>query len=297
MKVIFERTARAYLPELTAYLDYLKTFHPEIDAYDSNDLSDYDPLDFDVVWRFMGLDRKAIGRYVIHEYNSLSIAPFPHLKNWIKKAVNAKPDGRAFLNPDVKADFGFNDGVPDTVRDMGIDPSFFVSAPLHPEYDFVYAGSLDRGAVMRAFLDLFKTELKTASLLIVGNVPDDINEAYGNMSNITFTGRVPYQDVAKYIAKGRYGVNLTPDIYPMNRQAATKVLEYSAVGIPVISLDYQWIREFAVTKNAKFFTVQPDMSNLNLTALDQFTFKIPDVSMDTWENVIRRSGIFDLLPR
>ena len=297
MKVIFERTARAYLPELSAYLDYLKRKRPDVEAFDTKDISDYNPMDFDVVWRFMGIDRKGMGRYVIHEYNSLSIAPFPRLKNNIKRLINARPEGRAFLNDDVKADFGFNDRLPGIVRDMGIDPSFFIKGAVKPEYDFVYAGSLDRGAVMRAFLDRFKAELSGASLLVVGNVPDEINADYGHMSNITFTGRVPYEEVGKYIAQGRYGVNLTPDVYPMNRQAATKVLEYSAVGIPVISLDYHWIRQYAAQKSARFFTVKADMSDLDLAALEQFDFKIPDVQRDTWDQVIERSGIFDLLPR
>jgi glycosyltransferase involved in cell wall biosynthesis len=296
LKVAFERSAKAYLPELSAYLDYLKKHHPDIKTFDTSELDDYNPMDFDVVWRFMGMDRHAKGRHIIHEYGSLSTPPFPRLKNKIKKLINARPDGRIFLNEDVKAGFSFNDDIPSSIRDMGVDPSFYVKGAKKPEYDFVYAGSLERGAVVWSFLKLFEYALKPASLLVVGNVPNDINAVYGNADNITFTGGVAYKEVASYLAKGRYGVNLTPDTYPFNRQAATKVLEYSAVGLPVITPDCHWVQKFASEKEARFFIVRPDMENLTLENLEAFDFRIPHVAEDTWDEVISRSGIFNLLP-
>jgi glycosyltransferase involved in cell wall biosynthesis len=147
-----------------------------------------------------------------------------------------------------------------------------------------------------SFLNLFGYALKSASLLVVGNVPNEINAVFGKMDNITFTGKLAYKDVASHLAKGRYGVNLTPDIYPHNRQAATKILEYSAVGLPVITPDCHWVRKFAKEKWGQFFIVRPDMLNLTLANLEAFDFRIPHVAEETWDHVISRSGVFDLLP-
>lgn len=294
-KIAFERRPNVYLPELTAYKRYVEKNMPGFSAFDSADVDGYDPMDFDIVWRFMGLDTKGTGRRVIHEYNSLSTGNFARFKNAVKQTLNARPYARVFLNETVRKGFFFPDSVPFRCRDMGIDLSFFQKREAAPEYDFIYAGSLNRGDSILSVLEHFKTTLKTASLLVVGNVSGEIHERYGAAKNIVFTGRVPHAEVSALMAKARYGLNLMPDRYPFNLQTATKVLEYCAAGLPVVSTDYRWIREFERNRKAKFFLLDGNLENLTLENLKNFPFQIPNVDDCEWGRVIEQSRVFDLL--
>ena len=293
--IVFERNPGVYLPEISAYRRYIKKNLPEFSTFDSSKIDDYNPMDFDVVWRFMGLDTKGTGRKVIHAYNSLSTGRFPRLKNRVKQTINVKPHARVFLNETVKKGFFFADNIPFKYRDMGVDSTFFQQTKTAPEYDFVYAGSLDRGVAISSVLNHFQTILKTSTLLIIGAMPEDLLKEYENTTNIIFTGRVPYEEVAALMAKARYGLNLMPDQYPFNLQTATKVLEYCALSLPVVSTDYRWIRQFEKERKRKFFILESHLGNFTIKNLEKHSFKIPQIDNCEWESVIESSKIFDLL--
>ncbi len=294
-KILFVRQPHVYLPEIPAYKSYLAKHHPSAQTFQSTDLGDYNLMDFDVVWHFMGADLKGRGNYVVHEYNSLSTQPFATVKNHVKRVINAKPDRRVFLNKTVFDKFCFKDDIPYGLRDMGVDDAFFEAHPDNPEYDFIYAGGLNRGAVIEQFLEHFANGMQGASLLLVGDAPDALRSRFQSYDNIIFKGRVPYEQVPKLMAKARYGLNLMPDIYPFNIQTATKVLEYAAVGLPIITTDYQWINEFEAGYQGRCFKLSNDMGNLSLGALNGFDFLTPDIKDLSWENVIEKSGIFSFL--
>lgn len=292
--ILFEGPAHTYLPEIPAYIRFLSQNYPDVRAYNSTEIKDYHPLDFDVVWRFMGLDVRARGHHVVHEYNSLSAGKIPYIKNFSKYMLNGIPERRVFLNKIVRTGFPFRDDIPFGFRDMGIASKFFEVTP-RPEYDFVYAGSIHRGLEVIKMLEYFAGTLKDATLLIVGSVNPDVVRHYAGAANITFAGRVHYTEVPEIMAKGRYGLNLVPDRYPYNVQTATKVLEYLALGLPVVSMRYRWIENFMQQKDGRIFWLTPDFSNLTLKNVESFSFKIPDVQNRRWRDVIRDSGIFDFL--
>lgn len=295
--IVFDRKPHVYLPEITAYIDFINNNLDGWQGYDSKYLGHYNPNDFDVMWRFMGFDRTGEGRTVIHEYNSLSTGMLPGLKNQIKKMVNVKPAARIFLNDIVKSHFGFKDNIPNTVRDMGINKQFFINAESQDkEYDFVYSGSLtDRGSIIFKALEHFTSDLNDASLLVIGNVPDDIHKEFGTKNNITFTGRLAYADVPAAACKARYGLNLMPDIFPLNTQTATKVIEYCALGLPIVTSDYGWVRHFEQTRQGAFYFLKDDFSNFTLRDIEPFVFDVPAVDDLEWDSLIRNSGVFDLL--
>jgi hypothetical protein len=292
--ILFEGPAHTYLPEIPAYIRFLQNNYPGVRAYNASEIKDYQPTEFDVVWRFMGMDILGQGRYVVHEYNSLSTGRTAHFKNLTKRLLNAVPRRRVFLNKLVKTGFPFSDKVPHDFRDMGIASRFFEVRP-KPEYDFVYAGSIHRGPEVLQMLDHFATRMKEATLLIIGAANPDVIQHYKSASNIVFAGRVHYTEVADLMAKGRYGLNLVPDVYPYNVQTATKVLEYCALGLPVVSQKYRWAEHFTQQKEASFFWLNKDFSNLTLENLRKFAFKTPDVENRRWRTVIRQSGVFDFL--
>ncbi len=292
--ILFVRGRCAYLPEIAAYKRFLEKAHPDIKAFDSADTPDFNAMDFDVIWRFMGTDISGKGRYRVHEYNSLSAGAFPQAKNTIKRRINKRPDRRVFLNDMVRREFGFHDDVPSGLRDMGVAPGFFEAEP-QPEYDFVYAGSMHRGGEVLRMLEHFTTRLRESSILVIGAANSDVLERYKNHSNIVFSGPVAYEDVPGLMTKGRYGLNVLPDRYPFNLQPATKVLEYCALGLPVVSMRYSWIEGFMKEKGGQCFWLEPDFENLTPQNLESFDFKTPSVSDLSWDDVIADSKIFDFL--
>jgi hypothetical protein len=292
--ILFEGPARTYLPEIPAYMRFIEKNLPDVKAYTSTEVKDYHPMEFDVVWRFMGLDVQAKGRTVVHEYNSLSAGSAPHIKNFAKFMLNGLPDRRVYLNKIVKTGFPFSDKIPYNFRDMGIATKFFEVTP-KPEYDFVYAGSIHRGPEVVQMLEHFAHRLKNATILIVGSANPDIVSSFKPYPNIIFAGRVHYTEVADLVAKGHYGLNLVPDMYPYNLQTATKVLEYCALKLPIVSMKYRWIENFAQQKEGQFFWLNKDFSNLTMENLNKFSFKTPDVENRRWRTVIAQSGVFDFL--
>lgn len=295
-KLLFVRQPQSYLPEIQAYKDYLSKHYPNIEVFESTDIGAYNESDYDIIWHFMGKDVRGKGNYVVHEYNSLSMQPLAALKDLVKKAINAKPDQRVFLNQFVQTKFGFSDGVPSYHRDMGIDERFFeCPTQRDPGFDFILAGGLSRGPLIKTALEYFDQNMREASLLIVGDPPSDLRQSFEGSKNISFYGRVPYSDIPRLLSQARYGLNIMPDLYPFNRQTATKVQEYAAAQLKIVTTDYQWIQEFETSHGGNVFKLAPDFSNLSMEALEQHQFSMPDVRHLTWEQIIEDSGIFSFL--
>lgn len=285
--IFFEHTGKAYLPEIPAYISYLKKYYPDVKVLESDSGAD-------IVWRFPGLDRKRSKAFLVHDYNSLSTPPCARLKNSIKKILNIRPQRRVFLNDRVKKDFGFRDDISSFVRDMGVDDSFF-RARFPSSYDFVYAGKMDRGPEVYRFLSLFRDRLRDMTILMIGDPPADFHEKFGQQKNIIFAGRMSYAEVPALAAQARYGLNLVPDRYPYNLQASTKLLEYCALGLPVVSNSYGWARDFEKERSARFFWLGPDFTNLTPDSLVNFPFITPDINDLRWDSVIARSRVLDFL--
>lgn len=286
------------MPEINAYMTYLRKKKPLLEACDSLEIKgDFSEGDFDVIWKFMGFDRQIqANRFVVHEYGSLSVGRLPRVKNFIKRAVNSKPSMRVFLNEAVRQEMGFKDDTRYRLRDMGVSSHFFREfSNSNPEFDFVYSGSLDRGKIILDMLDHFKTTMKASRLLVVGAVPDDIHEMFGSVSNIHFTGRLKYEDVPEAITQARYGLNIMPDVYPFNIQTSTKVLEYCAARMPVISTRYKWVREFERETKGKFFYIDNSFANLNVDDIEKCPFVVPSMEGYEWDRVIEKSKLFDSL--
>lgn len=295
-KLLFVRQPQVYLPEIKAYTTYLAKHRPDVQVYESTDLKSYDSGDYDVLWHFMGMDMNARGNYVVHEYNSLSTQPFATLKDSAKKLINAKPDQRVFLNRIVQTELAFKDGVPSYLRDMGIGAEFFNHQRAEaPKYDFILAGGLNRGHIIRSALEHFDNYMPEARVLLVGNPPPVLRRHFKHNKNIIFYGRVSYDEVPHLMSQARYGLNLMPDVYPFNRQTATKVLEYAALGLQVVTTDYKWMRRFESRRKCKLFKLAPDFSNFSMEALEAYDFIMPDVNHLGWDDLIEKSGIFSFL--
>ncbi|MFH1714800.1 MAG: hypothetical protein ABH857_01215 [Elusimicrobiota bacterium] len=291
-KVLLINKGRAYLPEIQAYKKYFND-NINFNFYDSQDISDYNQNEFDILWYFMGIDTANHNKIVVHEYGSLSAGVFPRLKNNIKKVINKKPDLRIFLNNAVKNGFNFSDDVPFCMRDMGVDDIFYAESG-DKEYDFVYIGQITRERQIDKLLDVFKNKLKNKTILLIGSVEDELKKAY-SCDNIIYFGRLPYYDIPIIASKARYGINFVPDKYPYNKQTSTKLLEYCAMNLNIITLSCDWSLKFEKQHNAAFYNLTNDLSNFAMNEIEDFEYKTPDISDLTWTNIIKNSGIEEAL--
>lgn len=299
MKIAIVDTKKAYLPEIEAYLKFFNKLDDfEVYRVYEEDLNDGIRENYDVIWRFMGLDtRRGKNTYVIHEYNSLTVGKFSKLKDIIKKYINMKPDLRIFLNEEIKSKMNFKDQIPYIIRDMGISREFFLNSNvLKKEYDYIYIGSMDKNRRLDKVLDVFR-ENKSKSILLIGEPTKDLFDAFKDSENIFFEGRVEQSLIPEIASKATYGLNYIPDIYPYNIQTSTKLLEYCALGLKVVTTNYKWLNDFEIESGAKFYKLKSTSDGLVLDFEDveKFDFFIPDVKEYEWSNILKQSNIIDAI--
>jgi len=297
MKTIgFIHRGPAYAPELWAYRNFFEQRGFSVKILKEPNEKDLEELTIE--WHFTGLDTsaKAPGRLKIHEYVSLSVPPLSPWKNRLKKYLNAKPDARIFGNPFIQKQYGFNDKIPCFYRDAGVASFFFQQEQNeNKEFDFVYAGSTDSTRKISRLINAFLKQLPNCRLLIVGTPPNDLSPSIKNQPSLFFTGKIPYSGVPAFMGKARYGINFIPEVYPYRHQRPLKLLEYCAIGLPVITTSYRWVHEFEKERNAHFFKLNPDFSNFRLEEIEAFDFVTPEVSDLRWETIIQQSGILSFL--
>jgi glycosyltransferase involved in cell wall biosynthesis len=228
--------------------------------------------------------------FQIHEYASASIPPYAWLKDQVKHWTQPQPDYRIYQNGWVRERMGFADGVPHSLRDMGVAEHFFdtPSPTTTPEFDFVYLGEMSRLQNYIPLLQTIKTTGRT--LLLIGDVPPRLQAVMP--SNVTCISRIKHEQVPRHLRRAQFGLNLVPNISPFQQQTSTKVLEYCAVGLRVVSTTYPWVRYFMAQHNANFNLLSDDPSSHETSfgvALDAFPYNVPNVRSLTW------SQIFDSL--
>jgi len=244
--VHFVHTGPAYMPELVAYEAHLaQQGHHSLRHNGPATV----PLDADIVWWICGRvsaqhSQRLRQSLQVHEYASASVGRWPALKDRIKRWQHPRPDHRIFLNEWVRERMGFDDGVPHTLRDMGVPASFLLAqATQAVDHDLVYLGEMSRlGECLPALQALGQAGLR---LLLVGSVPPALRQRLDALPGITLAGRVPQAEVPDWLLRARAGLNLMPERTPLVQQTSTKVLEYLAVGLPVLSNDYLWARQAA----------------------------------------------------
>lgn len=295
-KIALIHPGLAYAPEIGIYKHFLKQEGYFVETF--NVAMESELTGFDVEWHFMGIDFKSrrSERLKIHEYVSLSIPPFSKMKDQLKKFINSKPDLRIFGSKFIESQLGFKDAIPRCYRDAGVSPDFFQKPQKNkPEFDFVYAGSTDKSRNIEHLLTFFVENMQNNRLLVIGVPPKSVSKRVLQHPAITFTGKVPYETVPDYLQKARFGINYIPDKYPYNQQRPLKLLEYCAAGLPVLTTEYAWVKQFEKEANANFFKLAPDLGNLKMNNVEGFEFRIPDVTHLTWNEVISQSGLLTFL--
>jgi len=291
IKILFLRNNKALYPEIDAYVDYFNK-DQNFEAYDLTKLNKEVNFDeYDVLWEIKGFGGvKAKNKIVVHDYASLSVPPFAKLKNRLKTIINPKPDLRIFLNENVKSGFQFKDDIPYCLRDMGLNQEFINSQKVEKEYKFVYVGSVGKERNIDKFLKNYNSEL-LGKLCLIGPVENEIYHTYKENKDITFLGKIPYKDVPTMASKAEFGLNLIPDKYPYNLQTSTKLIEYLALGLKIVTTNYKWVREFEASHKCKFFKIEKDLF-INHKEINEFDFQ-NNFKADEflWDKVIENSRI------
>lgn len=238
MKVGISLMRGAYTPEAYAYEKYLMSKGVNVQLDYAESLCDDNDLNiFFMGLRVGGKKNKALE---IHEYQSLSTAPFAKIKDYIKSTFNRKPQGRIFLNDIVKANLNFGyDQVPYICRDMGVDKSFYQKPSINPDFDIIYSGSINgRPGLVEQMYKLAGDGFK---IIVVGESTLGTRNIFSKFGRkVFFTGRVTREELPEIYRNCRAGLNFTPDIYPFNLQTSTKTLEYLASGLIVLTNRYKW---------------------------------------------------------
>ncbi len=288
---------KAYCPEIYAYKDILTERGFDINIFNNkSEISSNLP---GIEWHIMGYDftsRQHKDSILIHEYHSVPVnksSAMSKLKLNIKRAFNKKPDLRIFLNEFVKSEFNFNDDVRFLYRDMGIQSSFLSTAKSSKEYDFVYLGNMDSVRDVHSFVSHFNVAFPNKKLVLIGRISERIKGLIAENKNITAVGEIDHFKVPEYLAKSEYGINYIPNKYPFYNQTSTKLLEYCALDLKIISIKYKWVEEFMKSRNARFFLFD-DFSEFNESVFD-FDYVTPDLSDLEWTKIIKKSGIINYL--
>lgn len=298
MLIAFVHAGKSFLPGIQAYSNFFSNYGIETKSVLKTGLSE---IQADVEWHFMGTHykRKNPAAIVIHEYASASVPPFTNLKNLLKRKFNIQPDFRIYLNQFVMNKLQFSDTVSTGYRDLGLSKEF-LNAPErqhHNEevYDFIYCGSISRDLKIHKLLNHFTSELKEQTILILSKNYQHLIQEFKKADNIFFAGPVLQSEIPAYLGKARFAINFKPDVEPHNQQTATKLIEYTACKIPVITSDFSWVREFQQRYGGEYFYLNEDLSNFTWENINRVKYSFPDLSELTWEHQIRNSGVLDFL--
>ena len=285
------------MPEIEAYVSFFSTY-PGITTRVRKQ-SGLQEMPADVEWYFMGTQvRRRKNAVVIHEYASASVPPFAAFKNVVKKSLNCLPDYRIFYSEYVRRQFNFSDTIPYGLRGHGILNNEPVSKKPEKYYDFIYAGNIDEKRGLDILWDCFtKGNLKNRTLLVLSKDYTKTALRLSGYKNIYFKGPVPYYQVYSCIDQCRYAINFMPNISPFNKQVSAKFLDYTACNIPVITSDYQWIKEFESVYGGRYFYLLPDLSNFTWEHINAFHYAMPNLREWTWEKQMEKSGIIAFLKK
>lgn len=295
MLVHFVRNGPSYLPELEAYAAFIASQGHQTEIHDASVTI---PNDARVVWWICGRvphleQRRLKHAFHIHEYSSSSVPPYAWLKDQVKHFTQPMPEYRVFQNPWVRERMGFSSLVPSCLRDMGIASVFFEppATPIQPTFDLVYLGEMTR---LQPFLPVLQSIHQAGrTLLLVGDVPQHIQAQLP--SSVSISGRVAHTEVPAQLRRARYGLNLVSNIAPYNQQTSTKLLEYCAVGLPVVSNDYPWVRYFASRHNGNFHMLGDNPNTWAPSfgkALEAYPYQVPDLQDMHWPNLLAKMPLW-----
>lgn len=295
MKVLILRPERSFLPEVDAYANAFSQAGIEsvIRPEDGEDLL---LEEFDVVYRFAGFLRPLAGNSrEIHEYSSGSTGHLPRLKDLAKSTFSAPPAGRVFTEAFVRRQFHFRHKAPEIFREIGLSPTFLeVRGSVEKTTDVVYVGSIHgRSGVADTLIRLAQKGLTVA---VAGNA-DELTQRNFLSSGIEYAGRLAPDEIPSFIARAHFGLNVMPNVYPLVHQTSSKVQEYLAAGLTVISNDYPWIRDHSRALGYRYINLDDVLGNSQSKLPTYEPVSSAVMQGRSWGHVLDRAGFVDFVAK
>ena len=280
------KSEKAFSPEIEGYSKYFQSsMGMKVKVFSSFQEAD---ANSDIVIVFFGFipfwtRHKSI---VIAEYHSLSVGKLSFIKNLLKRLLNIRGEHYIFLNETVRKKLFFSNRLSYSYRGMGFDAEECVlSADAEKKYDFVYSGVVGRSGVIDA---ISRIESLGFNIAVVGNTEKEGLVLSGISKNIICFGKVPLKKSYEIMASAKYGLNYTPDDFPLNIQDSTKVIEYCALGLGVVTNRYEWVNDFEKKIGARFLSLE----NVNDSdSVYGFEFKRGEIEQYSWKKVIEKSDV------
>jgi hypothetical protein len=283
IKLAIEFKQSAFLPEAHAYKAFFESKGWQCELLDPSSKGNQK---YDVIILFHGIHPfwKSYPKIVVGEYHSLSTGRFPRIKDAIKRLINKPANLNVFLNERVRSAMWFSaNSSNNLLRPMGVCYEEYEKIQNSAEFDIVYAGSYRKG------LDKVIASLKDLGykIAIAGFTGQ-------SCTLVKYFGKLSAAETRSLIKKSRLGLNFTPDVWPYNVQDSTKVLEYCAAGIPIVTNNYEWIRNFQDSRDCQFLDLYEFISTKKK---DDFDLQSPNISDLDWGKVIINSGLYEKLNR
>lgn len=237
-KIYFIHKGKEAYPEIAAYRSFFEGSF-ETQEIHPKKLAEQPDLARSICWHIMGFYRARLpAGLIIHDYRSLSVGKLHSLKDRIKGRLNATPDIRVYQNEAIQKALGIRDSIPSVFLPMGAPPeilSFRKAAP-PPAFDFCYIGALSAERRTREMLDSFLRRYgKTKTFHLYGQPESCLVKRYQKHQNIVFEGKLPQKELFSVLRRARVAVNYFPNHAPHKDQTPTKLLEYAALGLRILS--------------------------------------------------------------
>ncbi len=293
-KLFILHPGKANYPEISAYMNY---FSDRFEVHEGG-IEEYKKIegkDRCILWCIMGFyPNLPSAGFVIHDYRSLSVGKAAKIKDKLKKYLLKKPNLRIFQNVEIENEMGFKDRVKKILLPMGV-PSFVYdieAGKSNVSGRFCYIGemSYERNfdKMLDAYIEFYDGE---GELLLIGSPEESLYEKYSDTKGIVFLGRKPQKDTLEIVKNCDYAISFVPYHFPYYLQAPTKLLEYMALGVPVLCND-----SMSNTRELNRFNYPANVVGKYIFDSGNIEDKnTQPVLGNDWDNVIEKSGIDDIL--
>ena len=220
--------------------------------------------------------------YDVHEANADFIAvkdympaalryPAAWVFGWLEPLLARLQSGLIFADDQIALDFAeidvakttlFNFPSVEFVRRASLTPALSerereAEPEAEPEQEptVLYLGGMERnrgsGLMVEAFARVVR-EMPAARLLVVGHfMPPELEDEImahaarlGIADAVTLTGRVPFENIGRYLQQATIGWVTWQPARKNQKNIPTKLFEYMAYGLPVVSSDLPSTRPF-----------------------------------------------------
>lgn len=309
MKIFFFHEGKANYPELRAYSSYFSNLGIETRAGTPSEYAEVLDKENWIVWQIMGLyHKRPFCKRLVHDYRSLSVGRFCVLKDKIKYLVNAKPDLRIFQNQYIKDVMGFGENVKTIMIPMGVPSEFFdiKKSKDSENYKFVYIGEMSSERKFERVLQAFlrrQSEIETAvgkpvEFVLVGKPEKLIYDEFSSFKSLNFVGKVSQREALQFVADSDVAISYFPYHRPHKYQTPTKLLEYAALGVPIICNDAPMnIKTAKELRLNCLFTKSDVFEDLDLSMLPQLkrTSGSSLKPLISWDDVFNNANLLSSL--